>query len=119
MRIIMCWKAENGEYYRDKDRAMSMSPNGVLEEVWGESDPLVVCPYVKEEYRTGASLHNPECRGPGDVINHIMPILRTKSISQLMGLILQCCGDNVSGARSCGCTHSARVLIEKLKGEIN
>lgn len=113
----MCWKAEDGQYYRCRDRAMSMSPNGVLEEVWGESDPLVICPYMTEEYRKGAPLHSPECKGPGDVVNHVMPILRTKTISQLMGSILQCCGDRVSSFRSCGCSHSAIVLAEKLKEE--
>lgn len=60
--------------------------------------------------------HSPECRGPGDVKHHVKPWLRKRKISQLMGQILACCGDDLSGFRSCPCSHAADILREKLEG---
>lgn len=110
MRMIMCWQAENGEYYKDRSRAeANSSPDYELQAIWGESDPLKPCSYDS---------HSPECRGPGDVKHHVMPILKAQSISQLVGRLLSCCGDNVSSGRSCGCSHTARALVWKIKQNV-
>lgn len=61
------------------------------------------------------SNHAKDCRGPGDVKNHILPWLRERKITELMGMIMSCCGDKYSSVMSCGCCHTAIVLREKLR----
>lgn len=59
--------------------------------------------------------HSLECRGPGDVENHIFPEFRKKSISELMKMILDHCGDDFSNLYSCPCPLVAEILREKLR----
>lgn len=105
--LIMCWQAEDGTWYRDRQLALDNSPGGQLVELWGDGAQPCRDPD-----------HSEACRGPGDVDNHVLPYLHTQTIPKLMGRILSCCGKHVSSTRSCGCSHTAGVLVEKLVASV-
>lgn len=50
-----------------------------------------------------------DCKGSGTP-EHIDHILRDMTITQLVGNILVCCGDNITPVMSCMCCHFAREI---------